>query len=156
MTSCVAIESPFISIGAALVCVAIGLGAWAAHGLEQTIGPQYEGRSKLVAGQSVPAVTKYVGDFQTAAEYQLSQGLGLILIGILSRQNPRRVLRVAGVCICLGTLLFSGSLYCLVLSGVTKFGAVTPIGGLLLLIGWALVAYGTCPCRQTRAETSSP
>ncbi len=146
--TCITPESRFISIGAALVCLAIGLGAWAAHGLEKTIASQYEGKTKLVAGQTIPAVTKYVGDFQTAADYQLGQGLGLILIGILYRQNPSWVLRAAGVCLCLGTALFSGSLYILVLTGITKLGAVTPIGGLLLMVGWALVAYGACPCRK--------
>ena len=146
--TCTTPESRFVSIGAALVCLAIGLGAWAAHGLEKTIAVQYEGKTKLVAGQTIPAVTKYVGDFKTAADYQLGQGLGLILIGILCRQNPSRVLRSAGVCLCLGTALFSGSLYVLVLTGITKLGAVTPFGGLLLMVGWALVAYGACPCRK--------
>ncbi len=145
---CVTSETRFISIGAALVCLALGLGAWAAHGLEKTIAAQYDGKTKDVAGQTIPAVTKYVGDFKTAADYQLGQGLGLILIGILCRQNPSRVLRVAEVCLLLGTVLFSGSLYVLVLTGVTKWGAVTPIGGLLLMVGWGLVAYGACACRS--------
>lgn len=141
-------NSRWISIGAALVSVAIGLGAWAAHGLEKFIASQYAGQTKLVAGQTIPAVTKYVGDFKTAADYQLSQGLGLILLGILITRRPSRALRVAGVCILVGTLLFSGSLYVLVLTGITKFGAITPIGGLLLIMGWVLIAYGACPCRS--------
>lgn len=146
--TCVTSETRFISIGAALVCLAIGLGAWAAHGLDKTIAAQYEGKSKVVAGQSLPAVTKYVGDFKTAADYQLGQGLGLVLIGLLYRQQPSRVLRAAGVCLLVGTVLFSGSLYVLVLTGVTKWGAVTPIGGLLLMGGWALVAYGAYSSRE--------
>ena len=154
--ACSTSETRFISMGAALVCLAIGLGAWAAHGLEQTIAAQYEGQTKVVAGQTIPAVTKYVGDFKTAADYQLGQGLGLILIGILCRSNPSRVLRGAGICVLIGTVLFSGSLYVLVLTGVTKWGAVTPIGGLLLMVGWALVAYGACPCRERVAETAGP
>ena len=148
-----ATESRFISIGAALVCLAIGLGAWAAHGLERVIAEQYAGKTKDVAGQTIPAVAKYLGDFETAAHYQLAQGLGLILIGILCQQNASRVLRAAGVCVLLGTLLFSGSLYILVLSGVTKWGAVTPFGGLLLMVGWALVAYAACPCRRSPTES---
>ncbi len=137
--------SRWIKIGATLVCLAIGLGAWAAHGLENTIAIQYEGMTKVVAGQTVPAVTKYVGDFKTAAEYQLSQGLGLILLGLLVERRPNRVLRAAGVCILLGTLLFSGSLYVLVLTGISKLGAITPIGGVLMLVGWALIVHGVCP-----------
>ena len=148
--TCITPDSRFISLGAVLVCLAIGLGAWAAHGLEKTIASRYEEEAKLVAVLNfhIPTVTKYVGNFKTAADYQLGQGLGLILIGLLYRQNPSRVLRVAGVCLCVGTALFSGSLYVLVLTGVTKWGAVTPIGGLLLMVGWALVAYGACPCRK--------
>lgn len=147
-------ETRWITRGAVLVGVAIGLGAWAAHGLEKTIASQYAGKTKEVAGQIVPAVTKYVGDFRTAAEYQLSQGLGLILIGLLDRQNRNRVLRSAALCLLLGTLLFSGSLYALVLSGQTILGAITPIGGVLLIVGWGLVAYGGCPCcRQTPAAS---
>ena len=145
-------NSRWITVGAAMVCLAIGLGAWAVHGLEKFIAAQYEGQTKLVAGQTIPAVAKYVGDFKTAAEYQLSQGLGLVLLGILSQRNRSRSLRVAGMCLCLGTLLFSGSLYALVLTGVTKLGAITPIGGLLLMIGWGLIAYGACPCRRCGDE----
>lgn len=134
------------TIGAVLVCIAIGMGAWAAHGLEKAIASKYEGDWKLVAGQSVPAVTKYVGDFKTAADYQMGQGLGLVLLGLLIARKPSRALRAAGVCLLLGTLVFSGSLYVLVLTGITKLGAITPIGGLLLMVGWILIAVGACPC----------
>ena len=82
--TCMTSHTHFPSIGAALVCLAIGLGAWAAHGLDQTITPLYQGKTKVVAGQTIPAVTKYVGDFKTAADYQLGQGLGLMLIGCIS------------------------------------------------------------------------
>jgi len=147
-------NSRWITVGAAMACLAIGLGAWAAHGLEKFIAAQYAGQTKLVAGQSIPAVAKYVGDFKTGADYQLSQGLGLVLLGILSQRNRNRSLRAAGVCLCLGTFLFSGSLYVLVLTGITKFGAITPIGGLLLIIGWGLIAYGACPCRRCADEAT--
>jgi uncharacterized membrane protein YgdD (TMEM256/DUF423 family) len=134
------------TIGAMFVCIAIGMGAWAAHGLEKAIAGKYAGMTKEVAGQTVPAVTKYVGDFKTAADYQMSQGLGLVLLGLLIARKPGRALRAAGVCLLLGTLLFSGSLYVLVLTGITKLGAITPIGGLLLMVGWVLIAVGVCPC----------
>ncbi len=147
-TPCIESSNSWPTVGAALVCIAIGLGAWAAHGLERTIGPQYEGITKSVAGQIVPGVTKYVGDFRTAADSQLGQGLGLILVGILIRQGSNRALRAAAWCLFAGTLIFSGSLYILVLTGMTWLGAITPIGGLLLMIGWAIVAYGVCPCRK--------
>ena len=145
-TSSPSLTNSWSTIGAVLVCIAIGMGAWAAHGLEKAIASKYAGITKEVAGQTVPAVTKYVGDFKTAADYQMSQGLGLVLLGLLISLRPSRVLRAAGVCLLLGTLLFSGSLYVLVLTGITKLGAITPIGGLLLMIGWVLIAVGVCPC----------
>lgn len=137
------------TIGAVLVSIAIGTGAWAAHGLEKTIAPQYEGITKVVTGQTIPAVTKYVGDFKTAADYQMCQGLGLVFLGLLMSLKPSRILRAAAVCLFVGTLLFSGSLYVLVLTGITKLGAITPIGGVLLIVGWLLTAIGVCPCCGT-------
>ncbi|RLS55734.1 MAG: DUF423 domain-containing protein [Planctomycetota bacterium] len=135
-------------VGAALVGVAIVMGAWAAHGLDRAITPLYEGITKTVAGQTVPGVTKYIGDFKTAAEYQLGQGLGLMLIGLLLAHRPQQTLRMGAWCILMGTLIFSGSLYGLVLTGITRLGAITPIGGVLLIVGWALVASGASTGRK--------
>ena len=59
--------------------------------------------------------------------------------------RPRKMLRVAAWCFLLGIVFFSGSLYLLVLTGITKFGAITPIGGLLLIGGWIALVEGACP-----------
>lgn len=131
----------WIAIGAIVVCLAIGLGAWAAHGLEKSIADLYENETRLLRGEKVPAITKYIGDFQTAADYQFGQGIGLILVGILLRQERTGKLKAAALCLFLGMLLFSGSLYALVLLKVPVLGAITPIGGVLMMMGWLLVAW---------------
>jgi uncharacterized membrane protein YgdD (TMEM256/DUF423 family) len=132
----------WIAIGAIVVCLSIALGAWAAHGLEKSIASLYENETRTVRGETIPAVAKYVGDFQTGADYQFGQGIGLILVGILLRQHPCKTFKVAALCLFLGMLLFSGSLYALVLLKVPVLGAVTPFGGVLMMVGWGLLAYG--------------
>lgn len=132
----------WIAIGAITVCLSIALGAWAAHGLEKSIAGLYANETRTVRGETIPAVAKYVGDFQTGADYQFGQGIGLILVGLLLRQSPSRCLKSAALCLFLGTLLFSGSLYALVLLKVPVLGAVTPFGGVLMMVGWGLFAWG--------------
>lgn len=138
MTSC---GNHWIAIGAITVCLSIALGAWAAHGLEKSIADLYENETRVIHGERISAVAKYVRDFQTGADYQFGQGIGLILVGLLLRQSPSRSLRAAALCLLLGTLLFSGSLYALVLFKVPVLGAVTPIGGVLMMVGWGLLAW---------------
>lgn len=138
MTRC---GNHWIAIGAITVCLSIALGAWAAHGLEKSIADLYENETRVVRGETIPAVAKYVGDFQTGADYQFGQGLGLVLTGLLLRQSPSRTLKAAALCLFLGMLLFSGSLYALVLLKIPVLGAVTPLGGVLMMVGWGLLAW---------------
>jgi uncharacterized membrane protein YgdD (TMEM256/DUF423 family) len=78
--------------------------------------------------------------WQTAVQYQFVHALALLVIGLWMRSARRPgALKVAGTCFTLGTLLFSGSLYLLALTGVGVLGMVTPIGGVLFLIGWLAV-----------------
>lgn len=152
MSSC---GNHWISIGAITVCIAIAMGAWAAHGLEKSIASKYANETKTVRGQTIPAVSKYIGDFQTGADYQLGQGLGLVLTGMLLRQHPSRLFKSAAMCLFLGMLLFSGSLYALVLLKVPVLGAITPIGGVLMMIGWALLAVGGWKLPLTSCNTNA-
>jgi len=133
-------------IGAWVAGLAVVMGAFAAHGLDSAIGEMYAGQTKQVAGETVPAAQKYLNDFKTAAEYQMYHGLALLAVGILSMAAPRRSLQIAGWSFLGGVLLFSGSLYALVLTGITKLGMITPLGGTLFIIGWVALAFGTCPC----------
>ncbi len=96
----------------------VALGAFAAHGL----------KSKLSAD--------YLAVFQTGTHYQLIHALALFGVGLLALHAPGRLVNLAGGLFALGILLFSGSLYLLTLSGVSRLGIVTPFGGLAFLGGW--------------------
>jgi uncharacterized membrane protein YgdD (TMEM256/DUF423 family) len=79
--------------------------------------------------------------YQTGVQYQIYHGLGLILLGILTRWSPdSRLLRWSGYSMLIGIVLFSGSLYGLALSGSRVLGVITPFGGILLMVSWLLLA----------------
>ncbi|WP_282339333.1 DUF423 domain-containing protein [Pseudomonas sp. PS02288] len=97
----------------------VALGAFAAHGL----------KSRLSA--------EYLAVFQTGVHYQMIHALALFGVALLSLHAPSRLLGIAGGAFVLGILLFSGSLYALILVGIGKLGIITPIGGVAFLVGWA-------------------
>jgi len=112
----------FIVLGALNALLAVGLGAFGAHGLKQRI----------------PAELMTV--YQTGIEYHMAHALGLLLVGLLARQwSSSALIGWAGWSMLAGILLFSGSLYLLAITGVRTWGAVTPFGGTLFLIAWLLV-----------------
>ena len=78
--------------------------------------------------------------FETAARFQMYHALALLAVGLLAIRRRSLALNVAGALFALGTLLFSGSLYALALSGVGVLGAVAPVGGVCLMAGWAALA----------------
>ncbi len=115
-----------IAAGALLVAVGIGIGALGSHAL----------RAVLAARQ--------LESLGTAVDYQLFNGLGLVLLGALARGGMPRLGWPAGL-ICLGTLLFSGGIYLMLAGAPRMLGLVTPLGGVLLIAGWlsfALIAAG--------------
>lgn len=140
----------WIRCGAVLGGMAVVFGAFAAHGLEDHLLALYGGKSKEILGESIPAARKHLGDFKTAAEYQMYHSLALIALGLLPHCGKRRTAAIAGWSFLVGILLFSGSLYLLVLTGVTKLGMITPIGGTLFIVGW--VAMAISACSSTREE----
>ncbi len=106
--------------GAAFALLAVVIGAFAAHGLKQVLDAHA------------------LGLIETAARYQMYHALGLLLLGAVSssaRFSPRW-LKLAAIAFGFGIVLFSGSLYLLALSGITWWGAVTPIGGVAFILGW--------------------
>jgi uncharacterized membrane protein YgdD (TMEM256/DUF423 family) len=143
----------WIALGASLAGLAVICGAFAAHGLDTQLPKQYAGQTRTVAGETVPAARKYIADFKTAAEYQMYHALGIIAVGLLMQRRPAGSLNAAGWCFLLGILLFSGSLYALVLTGVTRFGAITPIGGVLFIVGWSAIAVGLIRRTPSGGET---
>lgn len=82
--------------------------------------------------------------FHTGVEYQFYHTFALALVGLLLVRADQPLVRWSGYSFLAGILIFSGSLYLLALTRVGKWGAVTPIGGLAFLIGWALLAYSAC------------
>jgi uncharacterized membrane protein YgdD (TMEM256/DUF423 family) len=108
----------WLSLGAVYGFLGIAFGAFGAHALRARLSPDM------------------LAVWRTAVEYQFYHAGALLLIGLWLRSQQSPALNVAGACFALGVLLFSGSLYVLALSGVRGLGAVTPIGGLLFLVGW--------------------
>lgn len=80
--------------------------------------------------------------FELANRYQFYHTLALVGIGILMNFFPGKLLRYASLCLLIGTVLFSGSLYMLSLYKLGMFGPVTPVGGVFLIVGWALMFVG--------------
>lgn len=113
----------WLAFGAAYGLLGVALGAFGAHALKARL------------------TDDLLAVYRTAVEYQFWHALALVLVGLLALQRPAGALNVAGAAFALGVLLFSGSLYTLALSGVRAFGAVTPIGGALLLCGWAALLW---------------
>jgi uncharacterized membrane protein YgdD (TMEM256/DUF423 family) len=112
--------------GAVNGLVAVAAGAFGAHALREL--PE-----------------RYTSAFKTGAQYEMYHALALLFIAVLPR-TP--LATTAGACLLAGTLLFSGTLYLLALTRQDWFGAITPLGGVLLLAGWA--ALVTCGLRLAR------
>lgn len=111
-------------------------GAFAAHGLDKIFVEKYADKERTVGGQTVPLAAKFLNDFKTGAEYQMYHGLAIIATGLMIERRPSLAARIAAWAFLLGIILFSGSLYILTTTGVTKWGAVTPLGGVAFLMGW--------------------
>lgn len=134
-------------LAAVLGFVAVGLGAFGTHGLSDKPYLQQKYADlppKTIAGYDVPASYKYFQDYRTAVRYHMWHALALLAVGILLKGSSPKSLRAAAWCFLLGIVLFSGSLYLLVLAGPRwggiPWGAVTPVGGTLLLAGWICLA----------------
>lgn len=138
----------WLIVGALLAGLAVVQGAFAAHRLDTRFAEQYaEASPKTVAGFSVPTSWKYLQDFKTGAEYQMYHALGLIAVGLLGFANAStRWMIISGWSFLLGIVFFSGSLYALTLTGITRFGMIAPIGGTLFIIGWVALAMAARTC----------
>jgi uncharacterized membrane protein YgdD (TMEM256/DUF423 family) len=88
--------------------------------------------------------------FETGARYQMVHALALLAVALVAARMPSAAASAAGWLFCAGIVLFSGSLYALALTGVRVLGAITPLGGVCFLAGWAALALAG------RAFASSP
>ena len=112
-------DRTFMFVGALMGFVGVGLGAFGAHALKGRLSPDM------------------LAVFETGVRYQMYHALALLATAALMSRSEGRAGLVAGWSFTAGIVIFSGSLYALALTGVTVLGAVTPIGGLAFLIGWA-------------------
>ncbi len=117
-------ERFFLVFGSSLGLLAVAAGAFGAHALRDRMDPAF------------------LEVFETAARYQMYHALALIAVAILmSRSTGNPWLAAAGLLFVAGTLVFSGSLYVLTLTGLRWLGAITPLGGVCLLLGWGSLLW---------------
>lgn len=124
--------------GAVLGWVAVATGAFGAHGL----------RKHLAATLKDAALeARRLSTWEDACRYAAYHALALLAVGLLAPFARSRALTVAGASFVAGTAVFSGTLWLLVLTGVTKLGMITPIGGTVLLVGWVALAIASSKAR---------
>lgn len=118
-------ERFFFVVGSVLAGVAVAAGAFGAHSLKGRIEPQL------------------LDAFATGARYQLSHALALLAVAWGVGRWPQARLELGGWLIAAGTIVFSGSLFLMALTGARRLGAITPVGGVLLIAGWTVLAWRT-------------
>ncbi|MFL3005777.1 MAG: DUF423 domain-containing protein [Candidatus Neomarinimicrobiota bacterium] len=110
-------------IGSLFAALSVLLGAFGAHGLKNRL------------------TMEDLAIFETAVRYQMYHALGILLMGVASFYLTEKLVFIPAYFLILGIIIFSGSLFLLVFTNLRWFGAITPIGGLCLIIGWLLLAY---------------
>ncbi len=120
----------FLRLGSLMAMLAVILGAFGAHSLENLLAPEQ------------------LDTFETGVRYQFYHAFGLLAIGLLLYWRKNNLLLVAGWLFLAGIILFSGSLYALSLAGALEidlsgFGIITPIGGFGFIGGWACLIFAT-------------
>lgn len=110
-----------LGAGAILGFLGVAAGAFGAHMVRERLRPER------------------LDNWNTAADYQLWHALATIAAGIAAARWESGAAAAAGWCFIAGTVVFSGSLYALALTDRAKLGAITPVGGVLLLVGWAFL-----------------
>ena len=113
----------FLGAGSLLAGVAVVLGAFGAHTLETRVTPER------------------LGVFETGVRYQMYHALALLVLAWVTQQWPSWQVTGAGYLFLGGIVIFSGSLYVLVLTDTPWLGAITPIGGLSFIAGWVLLFW---------------
>lgn len=112
----------WISLGAAFAGLGVVLGAFGAHALREKFTPEA------------------MNIFEIGVRYQMYHAFGVIFCGMVATRIDSGLIRGAAGCFSVGILVFSGSLYGLAFSGIRWLGAVTPVGGVLFIVGWVLLA----------------
>ena len=117
-------ERLFFLMGSISALIAVVLGAFGAHGLKGRL------------------TTEMLNAFEVGVRYQIYHALALLAVAWAFSRWPRAEVTAAGWLFVAGTIIFSGSLYFLSLTGVRWIGAITPIGGVAFLLGWLSLVWG--------------
>jgi uncharacterized membrane protein YgdD (TMEM256/DUF423 family) len=129
----------FWILGCLLGLAAVAAGAFGAHGLRARVTPEM------------------LAVFETGARYHMYHALALLATALAARRRPSRAWAAAGWLFVAGIVVFSGSLYLLALTGTRWLGAVTPVGGVAFLAGWAFAAVaGARELQEARNESAPP
>ncbi len=116
----------FLIIGSIATALAVGLGAFGAHGLKEML------------------TDEMLDIFETGVKYHFYHAIGLLVIGLVAQLIPNSsLLQWSGWLMLAGIIIFSGSLYILSISGIRWMGAITPIGGLCFIVAWILLALAS-------------
>jgi uncharacterized membrane protein YgdD (TMEM256/DUF423 family) len=116
-------DRTFFVLGAVLAALGVAAGAFGAHALRARLSPEM------------------LGVFETGVRYHLIHALGLLAVAWAAMRWPGTAANTAGWFFVAGTVLFSGSLYALTLSGIRALGAITPLGGVAFIAGWLTLAW---------------
>ena len=135
----------WIGIGAVCAALSVMCGAFAAHAL-----PNY-----LAMRETDPDFAeRRIENLDVGARYQMYHALAFVAIGVMQIASGDRRGQTAAWWILLGTVLFSGSLYAYSFTGMPKFGMITPLGGISLIVGWFSLAISVS--RRTRDPKAAP
>jgi uncharacterized membrane protein YgdD (TMEM256/DUF423 family) len=113
------VDKTFLLVGAIAGFLGVMFGAFGAHGLRTRLSPEM------------------MAIFEIGVRYQMYHALAILGVGLMVPNLGGWLVRTAGWAFAAGIVIFSGTLYALALSGVTTLGAITPLGGLAFLVGWA-------------------
>lgn len=111
----------FLIIGSISGALAVMIGAFGAHGLKEKLSE------------------KMLANYMTGVEYHFYHTFAILAVGLIALHIQPKLLAASGWSFVIGIVLFSGSLYAMAPTGITKLGAITPIGGLAFIIGWVLL-----------------
>jgi len=117
-------ERIFFVVGAISAFLAVAAGPFGAHALKARLSADL------------------LGVFEVGVRYQMYHALGLFIVAWACTKCPGAAISAAGWLFIIGTIIFSGSLYALALTGMRGLGAITPLGGLAFLAGWLMLAWG--------------
>jgi uncharacterized membrane protein YgdD (TMEM256/DUF423 family) len=117
------VDRVFFALGAVLAALGVAAGAFGAHALRGRLAPDL------------------LAVFETGVRYHLIHALALLSVAWASTRWPGRATNIAGWLFLAGTVLFSGSLYALSVSGIRALGAITPLGGVAFIAGWMALAW---------------